>query len=438
MSLKKIIRNRTVVNAGWIVGGRLMNKALAFLVGLLTARYLGPGNYGLINYAAAYTTFFASVCTLGIDAVIIKNFSDHPDEEGTALGTALILRVVSSVLSAVMIVGIVFVVDRDEPGTILVVALSSLALIFQAFDSFKQWFQFRLQSKFAAIATVIAYLVTSAYKLVLLAMGKSVVWFAVSTALDHLVVAAFLFAAYRKNNGPAFSWSAVKARELLRASSSYIIAGLMVSIYASTDKLMLKQMLDESAVGFYGTAVSLSTTWAFLLQAVIDSMYPSVIQSHKSNVQRFRRRNRQLYAVVIYFAAAVSLAICLLAKPIITILYGQAYLPTVMPLRIVVWYTAFSYLGVARNAWMVCENRQKYLKHLYISAALINVVLNVILIPRFGASGAAAASLITQMSTTVILPALIPQLRPNAKLMLEAVLLKWDGLEARNFGNGAR
>ena len=106
------------------------------------------------------------------------------------------------------------------------------------------------------------------------------------------------------------------------------------------------------------------------------------------------------------------------------ILYGETYLPAVGPLRIVVWYTAFSYLGVARNAWMVCENRQKYLKYLYISAAALNIVLNLALIPPWGASGAAAASLITQISTTVILTAVIKPLRPNCRLMLDAVLLR--------------
>lgn len=116
--------------------------------------------------------------------------------------------------------------------------------------------------------------------------------------------------------------------------------------------------------------------------------------------------------------------ICLVAKPFILILYGENYLPAVGPLRIVVWYTAFSYLGVARNAWMVCENRQKYLKYLYVSAAALNVVLNLALIPSWGASGAAAASLITQASTTVILPAIIRPLRPNCRLMLDAVLFR--------------
>lgn len=424
MNIKNVLKNRTVKNAGWIIGGGVANKLLAFIVGIFSARFLGPSNMGLINYAAAYLSFFSALCNLGISSVIIKDFVDHPEEEGKSLGTALGLRAISSLLSGLMIIGVVSIVDRDEPLTIAVVALSCIGLVFQVFDAFNQWFQSKLKSKYVAVATVIAYIAVSAYKIVLLVLGKSVEWFALATSVDYIVIAAFLLIAYKKNNGPKLSFSFKKAKQLLALSSSFIISGLMVSIYASTDKLMLKQMLDEATVGHYGLAVSISTVWVFLLQAVIDSVYPSIIEAYGRDRQDFDRKNRRLYAIVIYAALFISLMICIFAKPVVGILYGEEYLPAVTPLRIVVWYTAFSYLGVARNAWIVSENKQKYLKYLYISAAVINVVLNFVLIPWLGASGAALASLITQMSTTLLLPALIPALRPNAKLMLEALALK--------------
>lgn len=431
MNLNKLLRNRTLRNAGWIIGGRLVNKVLVFLVGILTARYLGPGNYGLIDYAAAYTTFFASVCNLGINSVIIKNFVDHPEEEGCAIGTTLVLRFISSVLSALTILGIVRILEGNAPTVMLVVALSTLGLLFQTFDTFKQWFQSRLQSKYAAIATIAAYLASSAYKIALLILGKSVAWFALATSVDHIALAAVLLFSYKRNGGPRLSFSRKKAKELLSVSSSYILSGLMISIYASTDKLMLKNMMDAAAVGYYGLAVSLSTAWGFLLEAVIDSMYPTILQNYDRNRQLFLTRNRQLYALVIYGALSVSLVICLLAKPLIGLLYGDAYLPAVTPLRIVVWYTAFSYLGGARNAWIVCENKQKYLKYLYCGAAVINVLLNLVLIPVLGTAGAALASLATQISTVVLMPLLIRPLRPNVRLMLEALLLK-DILPEKN------
>lgn len=424
MKLTNILRNRTLRNAGWIIGGRLINKVLVFLVGMLTARYLGPGNYGLIDYAVAYTTFFASLCNLGIKSVIIKDFVDHPEEAGCAIGTTLVLRFLSSVLSALTIVGVVFLLEGNEPTVLLVVALSTLGMLFQIFDTFKRWFQYQLQSKYAAIATIVAYLASSAYKLVLLILGKSVAWFALATSVDHIALAAVLIFAYRRSGGPKLSFSWKKAKELLSVSSSYIMSGLMISIYASTDKLMLKNMLDATAVGYYGLAVSLSTAWGFVLEALIDSMYPTILQCYDRNRERFLKRNRQLYALVIYAALGVSVILCLAAEPVIRLLYGEAYLPAVVPLQIVVWYAAFSYLGSARNAWIVCENKQKFLKYLYCGAAIMNVLLNLALIPLLGTAGAALASLVTQISTVVLMPLLIRPLRPNVRLMLDALLLK--------------
>ena len=107
--LQSLRKNKVVKNAGWIIGGKVANKLLAFVVGIFAARYLGPSNYGLINYAAAYATFFASLCTLGINSVIVKNFVDHPDQQGETIGTTLLLRAISSLLSALAIIGIVSV-----------------------------------------------------------------------------------------------------------------------------------------------------------------------------------------------------------------------------------------------------------------------------------------------------------------------------------------
>ena len=423
MKIKNLLNSKVTRNASWIIAGRVYHMVLAFVVGLLTARYLGPNNYRLINYAATYTSFFASFCTLGINSVIVKNFVDHPDEEGETVGSAIILRTISSVLSVVMMMCITFIADNGEKTTNIVVFLCGIGVIFQVMDTLDYWFQSRLESKYSAFATVISYTVVSIYKVWLLVTGKSVEWFAVSTSIDYLVVAIILLIVYKKRNGPRFSCSMRKAKELFKSSYHFILAGLMVSIYGSTDKFMLKQLLNEAEVGYYSTAVSLCNTWVFLLTAIIDSLYPVILQSF-NNKELFERKNKQLYSIVFYISVSVSILFSVLATPVVRILYGKAYIAAAAPLRIITWYTAFSYLGVARNAWIVSYNKQNYLKYLYIGAAITNVVLNVIMIPLWGASGAAFASLLTQISTILVFPALIKDLRPNVKLMVDAILLK--------------
>lgn len=285
---------RAAKNAGWLVAGRILHMALAFLVNLLTARYLGPSNYGLVNYAALYTAFFTSFATLGLSSLLLKDFMDDPEGAGTTVGTAIAMRLLSSTLSAVSILAIVAAVDRGERLTMTVVALYSMSLIFQAFDTIQYWFQSRLESKYATIATSVGYIIVSFYKVLLLVLGKDVRWFAISNTIDYAVAAIVFLGLYKWRGGPRLHISPAKGRALLRQSGSFILCGLMVSVYNCTDRFMLKHLLDEASVGYYATATSLATVWTFVLSAIIDSITPGIMQAHRTDRAQFVRHNRQL------------------------------------------------------------------------------------------------------------------------------------------------
>lgn len=421
LSLKN---NRVIRNAGWLIAGKIIQSLINLVVGLLTARYLGPGNYGLISYAAAYTSFFTSFCTLGINSVIVKELIDAPEKEGEVLGTSLGLRAISSTLSAITIVGISFLLDANEPETHLVVALYSVSIIFHIFEVFDYWFQSRLQSKKSAMASLAAYVITSLYKIILLMLDKPVTYFALATSVDYICIAVILVGLYIRENGKKLSFSWDYGKDLLGKSCHYILSGLMVAVYAQTDKIMLKQMISDTENGYYATALSLCNVWCFILSAIISSLNPIIMQAHKEDKKKFGRLNRLLYCIVFYISAVVSVCFTVLGEWLVPLMYGEAYLPAAMPLKILTWQTAFSYLGVARNAWIVCENKQKYLKYIYISAALANVVLNWLFIPVWGASGAAFASLVAQITTVMIAPFFIKQMRENSVMMVDAMLLR--------------
>ena len=429
MKILAALKNKVVKNASWLIAGKVVQMLISLVVGMWTARYLGPSNYGLINYAAAYTAFFASLCTLGINSIVVKEIIENKQQEGRVLGTALCLQTFSSFLSAITIICLVSIVDSGEKETILVVILSCCGLIFKVFEIFNYWFQSILKSKVTAIVTLISYIITAIYKIYLLIAGKSVKWFALATSVDYILLGILLYIIYKKCGGQKLSFSWKYAKVLLKRSVHFILPGLMVSIYAQTDKLMLKQMVGVEATGYYSTAVALCSMWTFVLAAIVDSMTPSIIHSHKEGTIKFEQNNRVLYAIVFYISIFVSLIFTIGASPIIRLLYGAAYEPSVMPLRIITWYTAFSYLGVARGVWIVCTENQKYLIYIYVAAAVTNVILNLILIPILGTAGAAIASLIAQIVTTLVVPFFIKKIRRNSILMLEAICFKgllWD------------
>lgn len=420
----KFLKAKESKNAIWLISGKIAQMILSLFVGIISARYLGPSNYGLISYGTAMVSFFMSFCTLGINSIIVKDFFDYPEDQGKTLGSAILMRILSSICSSIAVIGVSFVLDWGEWETIAIVALCSISLVFHAFDSINYWFQSQYKSKVTALAIFLAYVATSVYKIILLILGKSVFWFAFASSVDYIVLSIILLIAYKINHGQKLSFSINNGKRLLKKSYHYILSGMMATIYAQTDKLMLKQTMGEAEVGYYATAVAICHMWTFILTAIIDAMYPTIIQSFKKGAEVFNKKNRQLYALIFYITVFVSIMFLLFGEFGIWVLYGEEYLPAALPLKIVTWYTAFSFFGVARNAWMVCNEKQKYLKYMYIIAAVMNVVLNLVFIPLWGAAGAAVASLITEISTSIVFPYCIKELRPNAKLMLEAIILK--------------
>lgn len=425
MNVFNLLKHKSVKNAGWMMSEKIVQMLISLVVSLITARYLGPSNYGLINYATSFVAFFSAFCTLGINALMVKELVDNPQQEGMVIGTALLMRGISSILSAITIIALVSIIDRDEPTTILVVSLCSLGLVFSIFNTFNYWFQRRLQSSYTAIATLVAYVITAAYRVVLMITKQDVTLFALATSVDYICLAVIIVLFYKKCEGQRLSFSWKYGKSLLSRSKHFILSGLMVTIYAQTDKLMLKQMLDITQTGIYSTAAAINNMWCFVLTALIDSLYPSIMEANKLGDEGlFKARNRKMYAIVFYVSVVVAIAFNIFAELIIYILYGKAYMAAATPLRIVSWYTAFSYLGVARNAWIVSKNKQNHLIKIYVAAAVLNVALNYLLIPVWGASGAAVASLVSQILTGMVLPFVIKDLRENAVLMLEAIMLK--------------
>lgn len=426
--IKKIVNkfkgNLFVYNTIWNIGGKVLQMGLSLIVGMLTARYLGPSNYGVIGYTASFVSFFTVICQLGLTSVAVKELIDHKETEGEVLGTTIFLRICTSIISTIAITIMIYFIDDGDKVTVWVAFLQSLSLIFQSFEMFHYWYQSRMETQVSVKVQTAAYLVMSAYKIILLILGMSVQWFAFSTALEAAAVALFLYIAYRKKGTQKLSVSLAYGKKLLGESYHFILSGLMVTIYSEMDKIMLKQMLSSEATGYYVAANKVSSLWSFVLMALISSAQPLIIAARNKDYDQYIKKNKQLYAAVIWIGAAAGLAVTILGRWIILIMYGETYLAATSSLQISAWYTLFAMLGSARGTWIVCENKGKYVKYYLGVGAVVNIILNYLLIPVYGPAGAAAATLLTQIFTAVFAPALFKETRIYTKYVFEAFLLK--------------
>lgn len=391
---------------------------------MMTARFLGPSNFGIINYASSIVTFVTPIMQVGLTEVLVQEFVSNPEKESEILGTSITLSFFSSFICILGVFAFVSNVNCDENETIVVCMLYSILLIFQALEMTTYWFQAKLLSKYSSFVSLLAYVGTSAYKIFLLVTQKSIYWFAVSNALDYMLIAVGLFIVYRKLGGERFSFSWQTAKRLFSKSRYYIVSNMMITIFAQTDKIMLKLMLNAEATGFYSAAITCAGMSGFVFSAIIDSFRPMIFDDKRKDKKQYEKDMCRLYSIIIYMSLLQSLVISLFSGWIIRILYGVDYLPAADVLCLVVWYTTFSYLGSVRNIWILAEEKQTYLWKINLSGAVTNVVLNYFLIPDMGMMGAALASLLTQVFTNVFIGFIVKPLRYNNMLMVKALNLK--------------
>ena len=337
------------------------------------------------------------------------------------MGTSLGLSLMSAVACIIGVTSFAMIANRGEKITIIVCFLYSLCLIFQALEMTEYWFQAKLLSKYSSIAVLFAYVIVSLIRVFLLATGKNVYWFTAAYVIDYMLIGACLLFFYKIKGGERLSFSWTLAKAMLSKSKFYIISTMMTTIFQQTDKIMLKLMLNEAETGYYSVAVTITGMTAFVFMAVIDSVRPTILENKKDNSGNYERNVSLLYSVITYMSLFQGLAFTLLAEPVVYILYGADYAPAIPLLRTTVWYVTFSYYGMVRNIWILSEQKQRYLWIINLSGALMNSVLNLLLIPFIGAQGAAVASLFTQFFTNVIVNMLIPQIRYNNKLMLRGL-----------------
>lgn len=416
----KFSSSKVIKNTSWIIAGKCVQMLITFFTGTITARYLGASNYGMLSTATAYISFFRPFCTLGLSAVFVKMILDDKENEGKYLGSGILMRCVTSILSMLAITSVVIFVNPNEYTLHAVSFVHSFVLLFQAFDLFDYWYQAQYKSSYSSVIGVIAYLISAACKIIFVIIGKDVVWFAGAVVLDFFIIAAVYMLHTVPKNKIRLSVSLPHAKMLMSSGKHFILSNLLVASYAYLDRIMLNKMLNSAAVGLYTTSITICSLWNFILDAYINSVRPSIVESYQTNSKEYEKKIIQLYSTVIWFSVVVSAVICLLAPVIVFILYGEQYMGSVNSLRIITWYTGFSYLGVARSIWTVCEKKQRYEKYFAVGGVATNFCMNIFFIKLCGIEGAAIASLITQFITNVVMPYVIKDTRSNAIMVIKA------------------
>lgn len=389
------IKNRSVVNIIWLSADSLIRMGLGFLVSVWLARYLGPENFGTYNYCLAIITIYVSVASLGMNGVVVRELVKNDVSTSVVMGTSIILQILGSLIASIFVIATIYILRPNEWGVFLAALLMIPSVLFRSSDIFKYWFESKINSKYTVFSQNIAFFISSAAKIIIITLDGSYLYICATVSLEAIIVAVLLLFFYKKHgysNKWIFNFS--EAKRLLSLSWPLILSGVAFMLYMRIDQIMIGNMIGDAAVGVYSVAVKMVEVWYFFPIAIVSSLFPKIIKLREMDAEEYNKRLQFLYDVLVVISFCIALVVMLFSDFIISFFYTEQYMEASNLIKIYSWVSVFYFLSSASGRWYINEGLQKYALNRNVIGLVMGVILNYLLIPRYGSLGSVYATLI--------------------------------------------
>ncbi|MEH2354973.1 flippase [Nostoc sp.] len=393
-----------VANTGWLFADRILRMGASLVVGVWVARYLGVKQYGLFNYALAFVALFSPIFTLGLDDVVVRHLVRQSSNKEEILGTTFWLKFLGGIASVLLAVSTMFFLGEQETLKIWLVAILGIAGIFRASDTIELWFQSQVQSKYTVIAKNTAFLLNTVIKIALILTKAPLLAFALVTLAEFAMSAIGLLIVYQVKGSSLWlwRWSMAAAKTLLKESLPLIFSGFAIMIFMRIDQVMLGQMIGDSEVGIYSAAVRVSEIWYFIPGAIVSSVAPAIYAAKEKSESLYYQRIGQLLSLMTCISLVIAFPMSFLSDKIIMVMFGSGYAEAGPILAVHIWTSLFVFMGLATSPWFIAEGLNHVSLGKTLFGAILNIILNLLLIPKYAGLGAAIATIISQAAAAFI------------------------------------
>jgi len=407
-------------NTGMMFVGRVGSLAIKMIVGIAVANYLHRENNGILNGGTVYIYFFSAIATLGLDQYIVKELHEFPDNRDQILGTSFLMKLFAGLCCIPLIWAAYNIYPAKGTPYHYVFIFSSIGII-QAFNVIDSYFQSQVQSKYIMQVQIIGNLISALIKLVLIYLKQPLIWFVYAYTIDFLLLSIGYYFTYQRKGRSFFNWSfnLVLSKKLLYYSWPLIISGIMVALYTRIDMLMLQNISGVKESGAYATVAQISEAWNFIPAVIVTTLFPAILNARRDDVERYKKRIQNLYDLMVYISLPVALIITF-AAPLIYKFFKPEYAYAAPTLSVHIWSGLFVFLGAASGQYLIAENLNKLTFVRTGFGAVVNIVLNLVLIPKMGMMGAAFATLIAYASSTMFI-IFIPKVSSQGVMMLKSL-----------------
>lgn len=385
-------------------------------------RYLEPARLGLLDYAVSLNSVFMILISLGFGNIVIRNIINNPKLTRFYLGTVAGIKLAGALIAFLVVNSIGFILN--EPSELkIIVLLISFDSISRISTVFNMYFQAHVITKYQVIAHNIGFLISIGLRLLFIYLELDLVWFAFTFFIDFLISSIIKGVFYYRIRGDILKWrfSWKIGRSLLIDSLPIGITLFLTQIHTRVDVLMLKKFLGDTQTGLYSAANMISNYLALTPNILLAALIPYFINLKKTNEKFYRRRFIQVLTMVTWGSILIGAVLIIPGDILITSIFGEKYAASYHVLQFSIWKLVFVTQTVLINVWLINVNLQRFQLYTNLIGAILNIVLNYMLIFEYGVIGAAVATIITRIFIGWVSPFFFEPIRESAILSLRSL-----------------
>ena len=416
-------KRKVLTNVFWAMLGKIVSMLGALFVGILVARYLGPAQYGLMNYVISYVTLFSVIATFGMTNIEVRELSNARDNKDIILGTCFRLRLFFSTIAYLILVLSLFIYKADRFTTTMILLYGVTLYTTCCFELIRNYFTSILKNEYVVKSEIARTLIGACIKIFLLYIHSPLSFFIAAVVFDSILVSSGYIISYNKEAGSMRKWKYDKTlvSYIVKQSFPLLLSGAAIIIYQRIDQVMIGNMIDKESVGYFATACKFLEVVLYIPTILVQTITPLLVQWKAEDENKYNMMSQR-------FIILMALFVSLISYWLIRYTYGMMYIAAVPILQIMAWKVVGMALSSTGGQLIIIEKKQKWAVIRNICGCVVCVLLNLLFIPRYGAVGSAIVTICTVMTSGYLANVIIPPYRKFFRMETMALAVGWKDL----------
>lgn len=409
-------------NMSWLLVSQIIASICGFVWTILTARYLGVSDYGILGFAISLTGILAITQDYGISIHIIRHISTDYSSAPKYLGNAIPLKTLFC-LGSLIITLIILILMKSSELTITITLLFTIEMIFKTFIGiFQGTFQAFEEGKYQGIGNAALNIILLIFIIISIYGNLGLFGITFSYLIANLIVLIYTYYVLQKHiTKPKFEFDKEFCKKITLAAIPFAVGSIFYTIYYSIDVVMLNALVGDYATGIYNATyklISVLTLFYGVYTAVIFPVMSRMFKNDEKALVLILEKSIKYLSLVI---VPLAISIMFYSTDIIQLFYGHEYDAASSALSILIWTTCILYINGVCNNSLLASHKEITTTKIYMIAATFNVILNLILIPHYSYNGAAFATVMSDLLILILFAYVLYKLGhiPNKKLYLD-------------------